>query len=178
MQEPVGGLLALDLATVVGWATCPLDYRPRTPLEVRHLGPAAGVFHGSWRVAPVGTPLAPFLDRFATGLDNMIALHAPSILVFEAPIMHAGHTSIDTARRLMGMACVTELIAYRRQIATVRECNVATVKKHWTGSGRAEKADMIRAARERGFEPKDDNAADALALMDLAAASFLKRRAA
>lgn len=173
-----GGLLALDLASTVGWAACALDYRPVAPIEAGREKPA-GVFSGAWRVAPAGTPLAPFLDRFATGLDNMMALHKPSIVVFEAPILHAGHTSVDTARKLMGMACITELIAYRRQIPTVRECNVSQVKKHWSGNGHAKKDAMIAAARERGFEPKDDNEADALALMDFGALCLLaKRRAA
>lgn len=40
--------------------------------------------------------------------------------------------------------------------------NVATLKKWATGNGRADKAEMMRACREHyGYQPPDDNAADA-----------------
>ena len=48
---------------------------------------------------------------------------------------------------------------------------VATIKRHATGKGNAGKADVIKAVRARGFAPKDDNEADALALLDYAIAS-------
>ena len=41
---------------------------------------------------------------------------------------------------------------------------MGTIKKHATGTGNAGKAEMI-AARVRGFNPQDDNEADALALL-------------
>jgi Holliday junction resolvasome RuvABC endonuclease subunit len=42
---------------------------------------------------------------------------------------------------------------------------VGTIKKHATGKGNASKEDMIAAARRQGFDPADDNEADALALL-------------
>ncbi len=47
--------------------------------------------------------------------------------------------------------------------------HVATIKKFWTGSGRADKAKMVAVAREMGFDlsPRDHNAADALAVLHL-----------
>jgi len=42
---------------------------------------------------------------------------------------------------------------------------VGTIKKHATGKGNVGKADMIAAMRARGFNPADDNEADALALL-------------
>lgn len=50
---------------------------------------------------------------------------------------------------------------------------VATIKRHATGRGNAGKAEVIRAVQARGFAPKDDNEADALALLDYAIASNL-----
>ena len=38
----------------------------------------------------------------------------------------------------------------------------ATIKKAVTGSGRADKKEMIDAIRERGYLPEDDNVADAI----------------
>jgi hypothetical protein len=45
---------------------------------------------------------------------------------------------------------------------------VGVVKKHWTGKGNADKAAMCETARARGFRPKDNNEADALAILSLA----------
>ena len=42
---------------------------------------------------------------------------------------------------------------------------VGTIKKFATGNGRAGKPLIIAAARSWGFEPADDNEADALALL-------------
>jgi hypothetical protein len=42
---------------------------------------------------------------------------------------------------------------------------VGQIKKFWTGKGNATKDDMIAEARARGFDPVDDNEADALALL-------------
>jgi Holliday junction resolvasome RuvABC endonuclease subunit len=51
---------------------------------------------------------------------------------------------------------------------------VKTVKKHWTNNGNAGKFLMIQEAKRRGFEPADDNEADALAILDYAKTHFNK----
>jgi hypothetical protein len=43
---------------------------------------------------------------------------------------------------------------------------VATIKRHVTGKGNADKDAVIAAVRALGFDPADDNEADALALLD------------
>jgi Holliday junction resolvasome RuvABC endonuclease subunit len=45
---------------------------------------------------------------------------------------------------------------------------VGTIKRHVTGKGNADKDAVIAAVRALGFEPVDDNEADALALLDWA----------
>jgi Holliday junction resolvasome RuvABC endonuclease subunit len=45
---------------------------------------------------------------------------------------------------------------------------VATIKRHATGKGNADKDAVIIAVRALGFDPRDDNEADALALLDWA----------
>jgi Holliday junction resolvasome RuvABC endonuclease subunit len=42
---------------------------------------------------------------------------------------------------------------------------VGTIKRHATGKGNADKAAMIAAVRARGFNPADDNEADAIAIL-------------
>jgi Holliday junction resolvasome RuvABC endonuclease subunit len=43
---------------------------------------------------------------------------------------------------------------------------VGTIKRHATGNGNASKEAVIAAVRSLGFDPADDNEADALALLD------------
>jgi Holliday junction resolvasome RuvABC endonuclease subunit len=45
---------------------------------------------------------------------------------------------------------------------------VGTIKRHATGRGNADKDAVIAAVRALGFDPVDDNEADALALLDWA----------
>jgi Holliday junction resolvasome RuvABC endonuclease subunit len=45
---------------------------------------------------------------------------------------------------------------------------VGTIKRHVTGRGNADKDAVIAAVRRLGFDPVDDNEADALALLDWA----------
>ena len=42
---------------------------------------------------------------------------------------------------------------------------VGTWKRHACGKGNADKQAVIAAVRERGFEPADDNEADAIAIL-------------
>lgn len=42
---------------------------------------------------------------------------------------------------------------------------VGTIKKSWTGKGNSGKDEMIAAAKEKGFNPVNDDEADALALL-------------
>jgi Holliday junction resolvasome RuvABC endonuclease subunit len=52
---------------------------------------------------------------------------------------------------------------------------VATIKRHVAGKGNADKDAVIAAVRALGFEPKDDNEADALALLDWALRNGVRR---
>lgn len=45
---------------------------------------------------------------------------------------------------------------------------VGTIKKHATGKGNGDKKAVIAAIKAKGFDPVDDNEADALALLDWA----------
>jgi Holliday junction resolvasome RuvABC endonuclease subunit len=42
---------------------------------------------------------------------------------------------------------------------------VGTIKRHVSGKGNADKAAVIGAVRSRGFNPADDNEADAIAIL-------------
>ena len=54
-------------------------------------------------------------------------------------------------------------------VATLyRGVPVATIKRHIAGKGNADKEAVITTVRALGFDPLDDNEADALVLLDWA----------
>ncbi len=147
-------ILALDLATRTGFAVGEASGEPRFGTKV---------------IGRPGESIGKFANLFDEWLSDMITLEAPELIVFEAPILPA-RTTPDTARKLMGLAFLTELICYRRDVRC-REANIMTVKKFFTGRGRASKAEMIEAAASHGWICKDDNEADALGVWALAGAA-------
>jgi Holliday junction resolvasome RuvABC endonuclease subunit len=80
---------------------------------------------------------------------------------FEEVRRHAG---VDAAHAYGGFMAHLTAWCEHHQIP-YQGVPVGTIKKHATGKGNAGKADMIAAMRARGFNPADDNEADALALL-------------
>lgn len=140
-------ILALDLATKVGWACG----RP---------GEEPG--YGTKVLPSTGEDIGRFAEAFNEWLLDMITLEDPGLVVFEAPIL-AGTTQAATARKLMGLAWHTEFVCRLRDVRCA-EHHLQSVKKFFAGNGRADKAAMIAAAQRQGWSPKDDNASDALGL--------------
>ena len=85
---------------------------------------------------------------------------------FEEVRRHAG---VDAAHVYGGLMATLTTWCEHQNIAYLG-VPVGTIKKHATGKGNAGKAEMIAAAKARGFDPFDDNHADALALLDWAMA--------
>lgn len=165
-------LLALDLATVTGYAVGDPELHERlTALEAYGRGDNAKPFSGSHRIAPPGTPLGVFCIRYEDWLGDMLLVHQATHVVFEAPWV-GGKTSQDVARKLMGLAILTETVATRAKVPWIREANNASVRKHFIGKGRGDRKTLkrltIEACQNRGWEPRNDDEADALALFDYA----------
>lgn len=161
------GILALDIATRVGWAFASSpDPTPDT------------VLHGSQRIGTPGDSDAAVFGKFAGWLADMITVHQPRGLVFEAPIMRGNVQTLATASRLMGLAAVAQSVAYQREIPRILPMHVQTVRKEVCGSGHAKKEDVEAAVRALGFRPIDDNAADAIALVIADLRTMSRRRAA
>lgn len=74
------------------------------------------------------------------------------------------HVSLYNARAYCGFLAILQSWCYKKEIKCVG-VGVGTIKKFWVGNGRATKEMMIAAANKRGFETKNDNEADALALL-------------
>ncbi len=138
-------ILALDIATKTGWASYVDGVTESGVLDLKpyndDYGHMAHVFH--W-----------WLDR---GLANNIDL-----LICEATLMH-GHA----AYVLGGLGWTAQHVAWAFGVSRTTVAP-STLKKFITGSGRASKKDVTEAVRKLGFNPADDNEADALALLTYA----------
>jgi len=141
-------ILALDLGTTTGWALRQLD---------------GTISSGTVAFKPQrfeGGGMR-FL-RFKRWL-NELRQTAGDIqgVVLEEVRAHAG---VDAAHAYGGF--LGHLTAWCEQHhIPYQGVPVGTIKKHATGKGNAGKAAMIAAAQARGFQPQDDNEADALALL-------------
>jgi len=153
-------ILALDLALQTGWALgTPADTKP---------------ISGSVQIVREDASMAKLFSEWRIYLRDFLSLNPDiTLVVFESPLlpfMKQGKTTISTLRRLIGLASVTEELLYSLNKYDIREARVSDVRSHFIGSNRhkRDEAKMLtaRRCRQLGWEPQDDNAADALALWD------------
>lgn len=146
-----GAILTLDLGTTTGWAmrcadgqivSGTISFQPR-----RFEG-------GGMR----------FL-RFARWLDEMLTTQSAcgglGAIFFEEVVRHVGVVAAHAYGGFLGHLtawCESHKIPYQG-------VPVGTIKKHATGKGNAGKPEMIAAMVAKGHAPKDDNEADALAIL-------------
>jgi Holliday junction resolvasome RuvABC endonuclease subunit len=140
-------LLALDLSTEIGWCVgAPPDVLPRTDTFVL---PQTG--------DNVGRFAAAFEDWFVPFIREV----KPRALIFEAPNLST-KTTPATIIKLYGLCFDAEKIAYRHGIRSFK-VGASQIKKFFAGHGRAEKEDMVAAARRHGWPVQDHHQADAAA---------------
>ena len=134
--------MALDVAYRTGWAGS--DGATGSIDLAEHKGDLA------W----MGLVLASHIDR-------LIAQHHVTELVIERPFYRAGGTAVYA---LGGLAFVAHM---RARCANVprREVTAWEVKKWATGDRKAKKPAMVAAARRLGWEPKNDDEADAICIL-------------
>ena len=148
-NPPPPAILALDLGTHTGWAAWT----------------GASVVSGAWDFTPRrfdggGMRFLRFQALLRHALDDLRAER----VFYEEVRAHAG---TDAAHIYGGLWAVLTAHCESRQIPYAG-VPVATIKRHATGKGNASKAAMLDAARHRGWNPADDNEADALWLLDAA----------
>ena len=104
-------------------------------------------------------------DRFGELWDFLDSRLPLSGVCVELPHHRGGHAT----RLAVGMLGVVELFCSHANLAFAGY-HTATIKKHATGSGRAQKEDMLLAAisRDPSWTETDDNVVDATWLLDLA----------
>ena len=142
-------ILALDLGTNTGWASCVGGV---TMSGVQSFTP--GRFEGAGM---------RFL-RFNNWLNDVFAITKFDAIYFEEVRHHVG---IDAAHAYGGYMAVLTAWCELRKIPHAG-VSVGIIKRHWTGKGNANKAAMIAEAKRRGFPVKSDDEADSLAILDYA----------
>lgn len=138
-------ILALDAATTTGFA---------------HTDGAGGTF--TLPKAKKGEPIGKRMAHFYDWLRMMLADHETDVIVYE----QAHHRGGAPTRMGVGLVTIIEVAAYQHE-CQVKSCHTATLKKHATGNGRAEKYQMRQAAERENptIEIVDDNHCDALWLL-------------
>lgn len=148
---------ALDLATKTGVAVGPLGGRPELwTLDLKSKGEAK--LH------------ATRLMQIQGLTHNLIAERGVGLIAIEKPFV-ASHNNWATTLLTIGLTANVLSWAARKGIP-VEIFSAQTVAQHFVGSGKMKrdekKAAILAACRTRGWEPTDDNQADAAALWDLA----------
>ena len=143
-------ILALDLGTKAGWA----------------VGSKGGFASGVWNLAGSrfsggGMRFVHFRQR----LEEVRAGYRLDAVYFEEVRRHRG---VDAAHVYGGMLAILTAWCEENRIP-YEGVPVGEIKKAFTGKGNADKTAMIAEARRRGYEPEDDNHADAIALFLLKA---------
>jgi hypothetical protein len=83
------------------------------------------------------------------------------MMFFERVYAHKG---VEAAHIYGAFMYILAMVCEGLKVECV-DLNVGTIKKFATGKGNATKEEMIAAARSCGFNPVDDNEADALAIL-------------
>lgn len=147
-------ILALDLASVTGWATGPPGGKPS---------------HGSIRFAAKGASHEAVFAGALKWMSETVTAHAPTMIVWEAPMptsFNRGRSNINTTTLLYGLPAVIGAVSFLRGIYDIRKAETRDVRNHFIGSNprRAEaKGLVMRQCRAMGWPVADDNEADALA---------------
>lgn len=147
-REMPRALLALDLGTRTGWA----------------FSPASGIIlSGSWDLSPGRGDEALRYQLLRNTLDVFWFQHGDENfeVLYEQVHRHAG---TQAAHVYGGLRSVVLVWCLEHGIKA-QPVGVGQIKKFWTGNGQATKEWMIQEACARGFDPLDDNEADALALL-------------
>ncbi len=146
-------ILALDLGTNTGWAIW------------QQSNPTVGyqVFSGTINLKNdrfQGGGMR-FL-RFRNWLDDINYSDAITSVYFEEVRRHIG----TDAAHVYGGFLATLTSWCEAHNLPYQGVPVSNIKRHVTGKGNARKQEVIKAIESIGYRPKDDNEADALALLE------------
>ena len=150
--------LSLDLGQHLGWVLRRHDgtYTGST-YDFSAAGARIGLKYHYFRA---------FLIRTAKEVEG-VASQAPKLgaVIYEKVQFSPKMGGLMAAQSWAGMEAILTGWCEFREIPYIG-VPVGTLKKHFTGNGRASKEDMVHTARALGWRPFDDNHADAIALQD------------
>lgn len=167
-------VMAWDLATLCGVAFGAAGDRPR----------ATTIHLGNGLKGKKGFTEEQKWDTFQKGARDLLRVHRPDILVFEAPIGGGGRVDYF----LIGLSVLLRLEASRAGLSA-EPVMISSVRKHFLGKalGTRDFPDLdvnrkgdkdrarerikqlvIRRCQHLGWTPRDDNEADAMAVFDWA----------
>lgn len=147
-------VLALDLASVSGWACGEPGGEPE---------------HGSIRFASAGAAHEAVFAGALRWMSDTMTSRAPAVVVWEAPLATSfkrGSSNVNTTTLLYGLPAVIGAVSYLRGCYDIRKADTKDVRNHFIGCNPKRvkaKPMVIRQCRVMGWEVKDDNEADALA---------------
>lgn len=136
------------MATTTGWAC---GYADKGIPVLGHI-----------RLPSTKKDLGRWTDAAIREYGELLDTTHPDRVVYESPFL-GGKTSLITLRKLYTLASVIEYECMKRKIP-VSEVAITTVKKALTGSGRADKEQMLKAARAKGVSPENYDQADAFGI--------------
>jgi Holliday junction resolvasome RuvABC endonuclease subunit len=141
-------ILSLDLATQTGWA----------------YSSAGLVTSGSegFQLKKKDGPGVRFL-KFRSWLRDQIEIVKPELIVFEEVMRWSSGAA---AKCYCGLLAILQTECEAKGIS-YEGVHVGTIKKAATKNGAASKEQMIKAAKDRGYKPQDDNEADAIHLLHI-----------
>jgi hypothetical protein len=144
----IPSILALDLGTTTGWAVrssrCRIAHGTAEFRPSRFEG-------GGMRYLRFGHWLAQTLE-ITGGIDAVYFEEVRRHIGTDAAHVHGGLLATLTAW------CEAQSIPYSG-------VPIGIWKRHACGKGNASKDEVVAAVRKRGFEPADDNEADAIAIL-------------
>lgn len=150
-------ILALDIATSVGWAVGDGDWTTR---------------HGTLDLSGVAHDFGQMSAAFRSWVADMLTEHSPDLVAMER-IGFAGPNNY----RLCGLLWDAHSVCWTRGVSRV-EYTPQQIKKHVTGSAKATKFDVMAAVKGGGWAPLTDHESDALALLLLAISRHNEKAAA
>lgn len=155
-----GGLLALDVATITGWAYGAAGERPD---------------YGHFTAAKRGMVDGQIIARFRDWLDECFELWKPATVAFESPYV-GRMIDIKVLRRLMTLNGLVEELAWRHRVRCREEasnviCRQFTGNGSWGGRAK-KKAATKKMCAVYGFPDVTEDEADALALWHYAEAAL------
>lgn len=96
--------------------------------------------------------------HFSVWVSRLIELEKPEAIIIEKPFVRGYSTFY-----LFGLVAVAQAVAASFGIP-VMKATPSTIKKSFTGNGKASKMDMVDRAKEKGYQVTVDDEADAIAL--------------